>query len=478
MNRPDEPGFEEALTLVSLPSETEGGDPLALFESESESDAQEPDAEVRTSVPPSVPSFAVPLPAPTRTRPPLALDHLLRRLGHVQWAEAVAIVEGLCGVLLDRETLRVPEMSRVAITAEGTVIVGTAASKDAVGPLLARMIHTLAATGSIPAPLRLFITKWTSASEHHSIAEFAKDLAYFARPEGQTLIRGVYERAMSTAPIQPKPLPTPSRELTLQVPRRKPQTQSKGPSSRVLYGTAVAVVVLGVVATALLAWRGAPPPVRPPASESPSLDISGVTRETARAPVAAAPPRGGASTTASAISSVSRRSVVRAPQAAATGSSSGGRITVTPRASIPVSSAVRASLSSPGAAPSRIVPSSPETGDPASRAVRLSPSRAPRRDGILGPPVYSRADADVIPPAFLYPQLPGQILGGLRPDMNTLELIVSETGVVERVKLLSTPKRMADMMLLSGAKNWEFEPATKDGQSVRYRLELSWAATP
>jgi outer membrane biosynthesis protein TonB len=62
--------------------------------------------------------------------------------------------------------------------------------------------------------------------------------------------------------------------------------------------------------------------------------------------------------------------------------------------------------------------------------------------------------------------------------MNTIELIVSETGSVERVRLLSTPKRMPDMMLLSGAKNWVFEPALKDGQSVRYRLELSWAATP
>ena len=82
------------------------------------------------------------------------------------------------------------------------------------------------------------------------------------------------------------------------------------------------------------------------------------------------------------------------------------------------------------------------------------------------------------PPAFLHPQLPSPFLSGLQPDMNTLEVIVSETGSVERVRLLSTPKRMADMMLLSNAKNWEFEPALKDGQAVRYRLELSWAATP
>ena len=92
--------------------------------------------------------------------------------------------------------------------------------------------------------------------------------------------------------------------------------------------------------------------------------------------------------------------------------------------------------------------------------------------------VYSHFDPDVTPPVFLRPQLPTQLLGGLRPDMNTLELIVSEIGRVESVRLLSTPKRLADMMLLSGAKNWEFEPAVKDGESVRYRLELSWAATP
>ena len=94
------------------------------------------------------------------------------------------------------------------------------------------------------------------------------------------------------------------------------------------------------------------------------------------------------------------------------------------------------------------------------------------------PPIYSRWDPEVIPPGFQYPQLPSQFLSGVRPDMNTIELIVSESGAVERVRLLSTPKRMADMMLLSGAKNWVFEPAIKDGQPVRYRLELSWAATP
>jgi hypothetical protein len=36
---------------------------------------------------------------------------------------------------------------------------------------------------------------------------------------------------------------------------------------------------------------------------------------------------------------------------------------------------------------------------------------------------------------------------------------------------------MTDMLLLSGAKLWKFEPATKDGQPVRYRTTVSWQTT-
>jgi hypothetical protein len=93
-------------------------------------------------------------------------------------------------------------------------------------------------------------------------------------------------------------------------------------------------------------------------------------------------------------------------------------------------------------------------------------------------PIYSAEDRDVTPPSIRHPQLPPPLFSGVQEDMNTIELIISEAGTVERVRLLSTPKRMADMMLLSGAKTWEFEPASRFGQSVRYRLLLTWAATP
>lgn len=92
--------------------------------------------------------------------------------------------------------------------------------------------------------------------------------------------------------------------------------------------------------------------------------------------------------------------------------------------------------------------------------------------------VYSSADPDVTPPELLRPQLPFPLLSGVRTALNTIELIVSEGGTVERVQLLSEPRRMADMMLLSGAKAWVFEPASRRGQSVRYRLLVSWDSGP
>ena len=59
---------------------------------------------------------------------------------------------------------------------------------------------------------------------------------------------------------------------------------------------------------------------------------------------------------------------------------------------------------------------------------------------------------------------------------NALELLITETGVVQRVKMLSPPARMPDIMLLSAAKNWKFQPALKDGRPVSYRLTFNWVS--
>ena len=94
--------------------------------------------------------------------------------------------------------------------------------------------------------------------------------------------------------------------------------------------------------------------------------------------------------------------------------------------------------------------------------------------------VYSRDDVDVQPPVMLQPQLPPPLMigGPSEGTLNRMELIVASDGSVERVRLMSAPRRMADMMLLSGAKLWRFAPAVKNGEPVRYKTIVSWVAFP
>ena len=59
-----------------------------------------------------------------------------------------------------------------------------------------------------------------------------------------------------------------------------------------------------------------------------------------------------------------------------------------------------------------------------------------------------------------------------------MEVIVSQTGAVERVRMVTPPQRMPDMFVLSRAKVWMFKPAMKDGRPVRYRLLRTWEVNP
>ena len=97
---------------------------------------------------------------------------------------------------------------------------------------------------------------------------------------------------------------------------------------------------------------------------------------------------------------------------------------------------------------------------------------APAPEAIPPDAIFSIADPGVSPPKMVYPQLPPPplVVGGNPHGINVMEVVVGNTGSVERVKLVSQPRRMTDMMLLSGAKMWKFAPASKDGQPVRYRI--------
>ena len=91
--------------------------------------------------------------------------------------------------------------------------------------------------------------------------------------------------------------------------------------------------------------------------------------------------------------------------------------------------------------------------------------------------IYTAADVDVSRPNPHPSQVPWQWPGGAS-GTEKLEVVVSQRGEVERIKLLSPPRRMVDVMALSAAKMWTFDPALKDGSPVRYRLVLTPGASP
>ena len=88
--------------------------------------------------------------------------------------------------------------------------------------------------------------------------------------------------------------------------------------------------------------------------------------------------------------------------------------------------------------------------------------------------IYSGRDADVIPPVAAYPHVPAAFPPGVREqDLAFIEIIVSETGVVESAKVVLAPETLSQAMVtttyLSAVKSWRFEPALKDGKPVKYR---------
>jgi TonB family protein len=103
---------------------------------------------------------------------------------------------------------------------------------------------------------------------------------------------------------------------------------------------------------------------------------------------------------------------------------------------------------------------------------RVAPSRPAPRVAPSGQ-VYQTGDPQVTPAILIRPHLPET----LPPDVpeeqiGTLEFIVTESGAVEHVHLVSPANRYQERMLVAAAKTWRFQPAIRDGQPVRFRTRI------
>jgi hypothetical protein len=88
-------------------------------------------------------------------------------------------------------------------------------------------------------------------------------------------------------------------------------------------------------------------------------------------------------------------------------------------------------------------------------------------------PVFSAADEGVTPPVLISPKLktPLQQNEGAE-NLSTIDLVISDAGNVESVRLASPVRDYREAMMLSAVKAWRFKPASVDGLPVRYQLRI------
>ena len=435
---------------------------------------------------------------PVDSSEPLALETVLERRISVSWLEAVAIVEATCAALVsDGDELPAPDPSDILLTAEGGIEVRTGLGfgfgrADSV-QRLARTLHVLTSGQAIPAPLRLFTSKWIASDGNHLIADFAKELAYFARPNGADLIREVYRRC-TEAPVTkkqttsaskrepenqsekkaPRVSPKPARRsraalviavfslafalaiiIVFSRPRQAGQAGSSGLLNNLVAGAAEFGRSLGEVRTQLgnltaqlSAHLASGADVPAPAKPAPAADTQATSTRDQGNTRAATPQAARAPLPARTVPGIATRST----------------------------STARSGVSAPALDLSALRP--PDAGRPESP---LAAAKIQTPVETVDPEaIYTSADAGINPPKMLYPQLPPPplVISASTDNVNVMEIIIGGDGSVERVQLVSPPRRLTDMMLLSGAKSWKFAPASKDGLPVRYRMAFSWATTP
>jgi hypothetical protein len=426
---------------------------------------------------------------------PLTLETIIARRVSVSWLEAVAIVEATCAVLVaNRRELEAPDPSDILLTAEGGIEVRTDFAFGQVDSVqrLARTLHVLTTGQAIPAPLRLFTSKWIASEGDHPIADFAKELAYFARPNGRELIREVYQRC-AAAPATEKQTPTASRQEPENQPEKKAPRVFPKPARRSRPALIIAVFCLAFALAIVIVFSRAPQ-AGEAASSGLLANLAARAAEFGRSLGEVRTQLGNLSAQLSAHLALGADEPVPAKPAP---------VADPQTTSTPPQANTRTSTPRPGPSPlpARTVPGSATRSTSAARsggsapALDLSALRAPDAgqpepvaSSVVRTPVedidpdviYTSADAGINPPKMLYPQLPPPplMISQSPNSVNVMEIIVGDDGAVERVHLVSQPRRLTDMMLLSGAKSWRFAPASKNGLPVRYRMAFSWATTP
>ena len=396
--------------------------------------------------------------------PAVPLADVLAREIPLHWYESVAVVAGLCATLADQHLAGAPQPEAVWLTREGQVTVGKR-PRLLPAAALPRILQALLATGTTPPPLRAFVLQAIAPDSTISMAAFAASLEYYERPGRAGLVQAVYQRVIETPADHTTDAP---RQFVLEAPAQTPAAVAPPRRSR---SWVAAATLLVCAACAVMYGIAASPRSAVPATQ--------VGETPAERPVLPA--------IVDRIGEAARAvgNVVREQVAA---------VIATPRAAPPPpqpeAAPAPARVRRRAAGPRRVAaaPAPPphveSVPGPLVDAVVEEPAPAAADSELVAFPfaaadgriIYSTGALDVTPPILRDPhRLPGSLQVAGESASNAMELVISETGAVERVLMVGPSTHLTDMMLLGAAKTWKFDPATREGVAVKYRLHLDWA---
>jgi len=395
---------------------------------------------------------------------PISLHDLLARATDVNWDEAVAIVEEMCEVAIatSGEEARVPSLADVLLDANGRLTLSRPGHGETSPTAAGRALHALLANASVPMPLRLFVTQSTAPETYGSLRAFAAGLAYFDKPNRTALIQDVYKRAAdlveSGVEAAQAPPPVPVQEKKPE----KESSKSKRSNHRRVLLCAAAVMLVAVAGGAAWGWRsaGSRGTTTGDAQEVLSrasaafTDLANQVRERLNPPVSTS-----AEHQDEAPATVSHPRPKRGAAPASVAMEA-------PLASRRLSFAKPNAWQLPLAAPTVAAPV------PVAPVEEAAPPDAGR--------LFTRQDSDVEAPVLRFPQLtpPPVVNPSREAAINSVEVVVTPDGTVERIRFVAGPIRMSDILLVQAVKNWRFTPALKDGEPVLYRTVISWVGAP
>jgi hypothetical protein len=384
----------------------------------------------------------------------------------LDWHEAVALVAALAAAVREVQLPRSPAFEAIGLALDGDVgIVNDAMHEGAPVQGVAAVLERLLESRPCPVELVQLAQRYraTDPAEAPDAAldRFLRDLSFFERPGRDDMLRELAKRAVL---VVEQSRASDALERLRERARQQPD-EPRSPASRAvevaestvqlarrlaLPSAIVALVALLVAFLAATFLTTAKAPERPESAAAQPVD-----NEVAPEPVAPAPsvPTPAGPPPAVRVGPTTRDASAPTPR---------GRDRVLP---------VERQRPDPSSAPARTAAGvDVRVNELSGAALPANTASAPEvRPGVI----YASGDQGVQPAILLRPHLPAEPAPGVAPEsIGTLELIVSESGAVEHVRLISPSNRFQDRMLVAAAKAWLFKPAVRDGRPVRFRMRI------